>query len=74
MSLFKRLKKLKEVRKEYKIKPIIKFTVDKSHYLFSFLPTVMWQPWIYRYLHTYVVDIQWLHFHIVIGEWIKAEF
>ena len=68
MKLFEDLKKCKSDRKKYRIKPIIKFYVDKEHYYFAFLPTVLWMPWVYRYPNVNgVVDIWWLHFHILIG-------
>ena len=70
MELFKKLKRCKPDRKKYRIKPIIRFEVDTRDYYFSFLPTVLWIPWIYRYPNsTGVVDIWWLHFHILIGKW-----
>ena len=68
-GLFKKLKELKPYRKEYRIKPAVKFEVDTHYYCFSFLPTIMWCPWIYRHNAFYVVDIWWLHFHILFGKW-----
>jgi hypothetical protein len=70
MKLFDDLKECKGDRNEYRIKPIIKFKVDKENYYFSFLPTILWMPWIYRYPNTIgVIDIWWLNFHIFIGKW-----
>ena len=69
MKLIKDSIRLKEQRKEYKIKPTIKFYIDNNSYIFSFFPTIEWQPWIYRYLNCSIVDIWWLHFHILIGTW-----
>ena len=70
MSLFKDLKKCKKSRKKYRIKPCIRFYVDKEDYYFSFLPTILWMPWIYRrHPADGVIDIWWLHFHILIGRW-----
>lgn len=70
MKLIDDLKKCKDDRKEYRIKPIIKFDVDREHYHFSFLPTILWCPWVYRYPNGIgVVDIWWLNFHILIGKW-----
>lgn len=70
MKLFDDLKECKGNRNEYRIKPIIKFKVDKENYYFSFLPTILWMPWIYRYPNTIgVIDIWWLNFHIFIGKW-----
>ena len=67
-GLFKKLKECRPDRKNYRIKPIIRFEIDKD-YLFSFLPTIVCCPWIYRHKGFYVVDIWWLHFHIVFGRW-----
>ena len=70
MKLFDDLKECKGHRNEYRIKPIIKFKVDKENYYFSFLPTILWMPWIYRYPNIIgVIDIWWLNFHIAIGKW-----
>ena len=70
MKLIKDLKNCKGHRKQYRIKPTIRFLVDKDDYYFSFLPTVLWQPWVYRYPNIDgIVDIWWLHFHILIGKW-----
>lgn len=55
-------------RKKYRINPVFEFEVDRD-YLFSFLPTVIWCPWIYRHKGFCVVDIWWLHFHIAFGKW-----
>lgn len=70
MGLFKNLKECKSDRKKYRIKPAIGFQADTRDYMFSFLPTVIWCPWIYRYSNSVgVVDIWWLHFHIWFGRW-----
>lgn len=69
-GLFKKLKEHKPNRKKYRIEPTIRFRVDTEHYLFSFLPTVLWMPWIYRFPHCGgVIEIWWLHFHVLIGNW-----
>lgn len=73
MKLFEDLKKCKDGRKEYKIEPTIRFFVDKE-YQFSFFPTVLWMPWVYRYLnYDGVIDIWWLNLHILIGTWKRIE-
>lgn len=70
MKLIEDLKRCKGNRKKYRIKPTIEFHVDTRHYYFSFLPTIMWTPWIYRYPHSIgIIDIWWLNFHILIGTW-----
>ena len=69
-GLFKKLKRCKKDRKKYRIKPIVGIEIDKTDYMFSFLPTIIWCPWIYRYPNSVgVVDIWWLHFHIYFGRW-----
>lgn len=70
IKLIKDSIRLKKNYKNYKIKPKIKFCIDDD-YIFSFIPTITWQPWIYRYLDSGVIDIWWLHFHIIIGVWKK---
>ena len=70
MKLIEDFKRCKGHRKQYRIKPIIKFEIDREQYYFSFFPTILWSPWIYRYPNIEgVVDIWWLHFHILIGKW-----
>lgn len=59
------------MRQDYYIKWKIGFEIDKSYRAYSILPTIVWQPWKYRYPLTSIVDITWLNFHIVIGEWRK---
>lgn len=72
MKLFEELKRCKEDRKDYKIKPTIRLLIDRRDYIISFLPTIVWQPWIYRYPETDgVVDIWWLNIHILIGKWVR---
>jgi hypothetical protein len=69
-KLFKDLKKCKYMRNRYVIKPTIKFHIDTRHYYFSFLPTILYLPWVYRHPNSEgVIDIWWLHFHILIGTW-----
>lgn len=69
-KLFENLKRLKPNRKNYKIKWIFKFKIDNDHYMFSFLPTILWEPWIYRYPGAEgIIDIWWLNMHILIGKW-----
>ena len=70
MKLFEDLKKCKGRRRQYRIKPSIRFHVDREDYYFAFLPTILWMPWIYRYPNIDgVIDIWWLHFHVLIGKW-----
>ena len=70
MKLIEDLKNCKGHRKEYRVNPVFGFEVDNRSYLFSFLPTIIWCPWVYRYPNTTgVVDIWWLHFHLWFGKW-----
>ena len=70
MKLIEDFKMCKGHRKEYRIKPTIKFRADTENYHFSFLPTILYLPWIYRYPNSIgIIDIWWLHFHILIGTW-----
>ena len=73
IKLFKKLRKLKIYRKNYYIKPEVQFHVDKDDYLFAFLPTIDFLPWIYRPNGVAIIDIWWLHMHITIGEWCRKE-
>ena len=68
-SLFNSWKKLRKHRKEYKIQPTIGFVCDRNLFVFSILPVIVWEPWMYRNPNTYVVDIRWLNFHIGLGLW-----
>lgn len=56
-------------RKIYRIKPVIRFAVDKTDYVFSLFPTVLFQPWPYRWECSTIIDITWLNIHITFGEW-----
>lgn len=68
--LIEGLKMCKNDRNKYRINPVFGFEVDRNNYLFSFLPTIIWCPWIYRYPNSVgVVDIWWLYFHIYFGKW-----
>jgi hypothetical protein len=69
-KLFADMKQCKKCRPEYRVKPTIKFYIDTDHYAFAFLPTVLWEPWVYRYPGLDgVVDIWWFNMHILIGTW-----
>lgn len=63
------LKKYKQYHKDFHIKPIVVCEVEDTDYMFAFLPTVVWQPWVFRRNHAHVVDIWWLNLHIYIGCW-----
>lgn len=55
------------------VKPCIKFETDKTNWLISLIPTIMFQPSKYRYANSWIIDIYWLIFHITIGEWKPKE-
>lgn len=57
------------MRSDYRIKKKIFFEFDCE--LIFLLPTIMFQPWKYRYLGTSVVTISWLGMNIGIGIWEK---
>ena len=69
MKLFKLFKECKYQRKNYKIKPCIRFFRDTHYYWFSLIPTITWLPWISRWEGVAIVEIWWLYYHITIGEW-----
>lgn len=62
----------KKYAKEDHIKWNIKFYIDDEDYVFSFLPTIVWQPYPYRSYGVTVIDIWWFNLHIFIGEWSKG--
>jgi hypothetical protein len=68
-KLFEILKQCKPSRKEYYIKPMIKFEVDDWHYEFFLLPTISFLPWPYRYNNKACCEISWLNIRICIGQW-----
>lgn len=74
VKLINDLKLCKEYKKDYRIKPYFNFHIDRRSYLFSFFPTVIWQPWCYRDRYVGgIIEIWWLHFHILIGKWSKID-
>lgn len=73
VKLFKTLRRLKVQRKHHYIKRVVDFHVDTHDYLFSFLPTIVFVPWPYRYNGEAIFDLHWLHMHIAIGEWARKE-
>lgn len=56
-------------RKEYRIKPKFVFEIDTTNRIFFFLPTILWQPWKYRYNDSYVICFCWLIFNVGFGIW-----
>lgn len=69
-KLFKDLKELRKHRKDYKIKWNLRFMVDDSNYVMALLPTIIFQPWVYRNPGQGVIYIQWFHMVLVIGEFV----
>lgn len=60
-------------RREWYIKKHIGFVCDDNPCIISFIPTIMFQPWRYRFPGCCVFDITWLNLHITIGEWKRKE-
>lgn len=71
-SLFDSLKRNKNYRKKYRIKPKIDFYCTPEIFVFSLIPMIEWQPWVYRYRHSNVVSIWWFNFCIGFGEWTEV--
>lgn len=69
MKLFETIKHRREQRKEYIIVPKVTAEKDTRIYAFTFLPTIVWQPWRYRYPNSFVVELWWLNFVVGIGWW-----
>ena len=63
----------KEQRKEYRIKPKIGFEIDERYKMFFFIPTIIWQPWKYRWDNSFVISVHWLIFAIGVGRWERKE-
>jgi hypothetical protein len=68
-KLYKKHKTCKQYRNSRRIRPMFNITIDDSFYAFSFLPTIIWQPWMFRYNNSCIIDITWLNIHISIGKW-----
>ncbi len=68
-KLFADLKKCRDIRKEYRIKPYFSFENDRTHYVFSLIPTIVFIPWVYMYPKKIgMVEVWWLHYHIYFGK------
>ena len=72
-KLIKTHRRLRVQKKNYYIRPKVRFHVDKEDYPFFILPTVLIQPWFRRYPGSSVIDIYWMHFIIAIGLWMRKE-
>ena len=72
-KMFESLKRCKPHRKEYFIKWDVTFNVDNSYYLFALLPTILWEPWSFRYPESPIISIMWLNCTIAIGTWKNKE-
>lgn len=72
ISLLKKYIDLRSRRKGWRVEKRLRFEIDKD-YMFSFLPTVIWMPWMYRYPESSVIDIWWLNLHITFGTWKRNE-
>ena len=73
IKLIKNLYRLREHRKEYRIRAKFAWEYDNHNYCFSFLPTIVWNPWICRHTRFYVVEFWWLNFHLCFGRWEKLD-
>ena len=69
--LFNDLKECRPFRKDYQLKPKIRLDIDTRRFRCFILPTILYVPWIYRKPNVGlgIVEIKWLNFTIVIGEW-----
>lgn len=70
-KMFKDIKRCKG-NNDWRIKWDVKFLIDDD-FLFALLPTILFQPSIYRYPGTSIIDIWWLNMHLVFGEWMRKE-
>lgn len=73
IKLIKNLYQLREHRKEYRIRAKFAWEYDQHNYCFSFLPTIVWSPWICRHTRFYVFEFWWLNFHLCFGRWEKLD-
>lgn len=71
-KMFESFKRCKGLKEKNDITWDVSFEIDDNCYLFSFLPTIMWQPWPFRYPNCSVIDIMWFNCHILIGTWRKS--
>lgn len=70
--LIKKLWNFRKERKKYRIIPKFYFEWDRQNYGFSFLPTIIWYPWICRTEGCIgILDFWWLNFHICFGKWVR---
>ena len=67
IKLIKDMVRMRHDRKDYKIKWEINLGFEPS--ICSLLPTIVVQPWIYRYVDVGLIDITWLFWHLSIGTW-----
>ena len=58
-------------RKDYCIKPSIKCGFEKD--IVSLFPTIIFQPWQYRYINSCIVEFWWITFYVCIGIWENKE-
>lgn len=72
-KLFKTVKDCKKYRKDHYIKWDVHCFVDDRDYCFSLIPTVLYEPWPFRYNGFCVIDIWWFNWHITIGTWKNKE-
>ena len=66
------LRRCRSERKEYKIDWKIVFEFDTRDYIFFLLPTIMFQPWPFRWRGVAVISICWFNMNLGIGIWTEA--
>jgi len=72
-KLFRSFRDCKPEREKYCIEPKITFEVDTYSYIFSFLPTIVFVPWTYRYTGSAPLSITWLNMSICFGIWRRKD-
>ena len=72
-KLKKMLAESEKFRNQWKIRWKVWVQTDDEDYIFSLLPTILWQPWVVRAHNATVVTITWLNLHICIGRWERRE-
>ena len=72
-KLFEDIRRCKQYPETRHIKWDFVFEIDDRNFLFAFLPTIVWQPSIYRYPNVCIIQIWWLNFNIGIGRWADKE-
>lgn len=72
-KMFEELRTCRDERKKYRIRNKFQFRFDRNNYMLYILPTVTFQPWLYRPLKSFVIVFRWLHIRIAYGLWERRE-